>query len=58
MAQLNKSPQVHFIGKIAGASNFSEQTLYMKFNIKAGINFTLIDGSTEGDTFQTHASKG
>ena len=53
---LDKRPQVHLIGKIAGAINFDTDTLFMKYAFKSGENWTVISGTESGDTFQSEAS--
>ena len=44
-----KTPQVFFVGRILGIKNFNSiNTAYIKFNIKSGEYWKLINGKTTG----------
>lgn len=55
MESFLKTPQVHLIGKIHSAYSFPCDSLYLKYSFKVGENWTLIQGISSGETFQSSA---
>ena len=50
--KLFKTPQIHIIGKIAGAVNFHCSKVFVRFSVQVGKeNFDLLKGKTDGETF-------
>ena len=56
MESIRKTPQVHLIGKIQSAHSFPCDTVYVKYAFKSGENWSLIQGSPVGETFQSSGS--
>ncbi|CAI2382494.1 unnamed protein product [Moneuplotes crassus] len=46
------TPQLHLIGEIKSAKNFESNRLFCKWEFKYGKHLTVIDGNTEGETFE------
>ncbi|CAD8102899.1 unnamed protein product [Paramecium primaurelia] len=47
------SPQVFIVGKIAGATNFNNSSIYVKYFFRVGDHWKKISGQEEGETFQS-----
>ena len=56
MESFRKTPQVHLIGKIQSGKCFPCDTIYVKYCFKSGENWTLIQGLSSGETFQSTSS--
>ncbi len=42
--------ELHIVGQILGAANFSLPSIFCKFSVEAGANFRLLQGSVSGQT--------
>lgn len=51
-ALVYSTPQVHVIGEIKGATGFTENRLFCKFEVRCGSNWTLLGGKDYGETFE------
>ena len=47
------TPQIFIMGRILNASGFDSEELYLKYEIKFGPNFNVLNGFTSGETFQS-----
>ena len=47
-----QTPQVHLIGEIKGAHGFNSSRHFCKFEVKCGLNWTLINGKDQGETYE------
>jgi hypothetical protein len=47
-----QTPQVHLIGEIKGAYGFESSRTFCKFQVKCGLNWTLINGQDAGETYE------
>ena len=52
MAVMNSTPQVHMIGEVKGATGFESNRIFCKFEIKHGVNWTLLSGKDSGETYE------
>ena len=43
-------PELHVIGEIVGAADFSLPSLFCKYSVETGANFRLLQGITSGQT--------
>ena len=46
------TPQVHLIGEIKGATGFYQSRIFCKYEIKSGVNWTLLAGKDSGETYE------
>jgi len=42
--------ELHLVGQILGGSGFQLDNLFCKWSIETGVNFRLLQGSTDGQT--------
>ncbi len=49
------TPQIFIMGRILNACGFDSEELYLKYDIKFGPNFNVLNGITSGETFQSMA---
>ena len=45
--KLFKTPQVHIVGKITGGENFDANQIFLRYSIKTGDNFKLMNGNPD-----------
>ena len=58
MSQGIATPQLHLIGEVKGAREFSENRLFCKWGFKFGKHFTVHSGNVSGETFEEEKSDG
>ena len=48
---------MHLIGEIKGATGFQSSRIFCKFQVKCGLNWTLINGNDSGETYEEVADE-
>ena len=57
MSNNSQTPQVHLIGEIKGGTGFPSSRSFCKFEVKSGLNWTLINGKDVGETYEEVADE-